>query len=70
MKIFQSEKYINQENFNANVFKAYCGLIVEVLCHPAFTYYRYYSAYIITGNSEITVEFVNLSDFFDVKRDK
>ena len=43
--------------------------MVEVLSDLAYIYYSYFEDYIITGNSEITVEFIILPDFFEVNRE-
>ena len=67
-KKFQSEEYINPDKFNGKEFKAYRGWIVEVLSHLNYIYYRYCTDYIITGNSEMTVEFVILTDLFEIDR--
>ena len=69
IKIFQCGEYINLEKFNEEEFKAYHGFMVEVLSDLAYIYYSYFEDYIITGNSEITVEFIILPDFFEVNRE-
>ena len=51
IKIPQSEGYINPEKFNGKVFKAYYGLMVEVLYDLDYIYYWYCADYIITENS-------------------
>ena len=43
---------------------------MEVLSDLDYIYSRYCSYYIITGNSEITVEFVILPDLFEIYREK
>ena len=50
IKIFQSEVYINKEKFNEGLFKAYHGLMVEVLSGLDYAYYWYYVACINNGN--------------------
>ena len=41
---------------------------MEVLSDMAYIYYRYCAYYIMTGDSEITVEFEILPDLFDIER--
>ena len=43
---------------------------MEVLSDLDYIYYRYCIDYIITINLEMTVEFVVLTDFLEIKRDK
>ena len=67
-KIFLSEEYIKPEKFNREEFKAYYSSIVHILSEVKYTYYRFCSDYIITGNSEMTVEFVICLNLFEINR--